>query len=385
MLFPLHPHTPLCNVFILLNNEFLHFLQESIQSNVFSEALFTEHTCPDGNVRSVCWTNLETREKFHDLWSVLPTGVGARRNLYNLVRRCQNIEIFFDDIDEELPLIEPEELFSAVKALTTHLFLRTKSLSEAKRQSGSSIERHYQDFLRINNNSLLCYVCGTEYLSQNRTNLADEDQWRADYDHILCKDKYSIYGAHPGNFIPTCHTCNSKAKGARNLLINNEGQRRKAFYPLPPSRESCYYYAKVVVQPKTLERLKINPIDAPIEEVVVNFSDAPAELLDKISVWREVYQVPSRIENRVAVSFCETITSRLLNPGDFNDFRVQLGRFAGRMPLDYRTSEGSFWWYRVCEHLAAQDAEFLRDIWTLLDWKRQQADKDDMEATFGRI
>jgi len=95
--------------------------------------------------------------------------------------------------------------------------------------------------------------------------------------------------------------------------------------------------------------------------------------------------VPSRIENRVAVSFCETITSRLLNPGDFNDFRVQLGRFAGSMPLDYRTSEGSFWWYRVCEHLAAQDAEFLRDIWTLLDWKRQQADKDDMEATFGRI
>ncbi|MEH6640172.1 hypothetical protein [Vreelandella glaciei] len=385
MLFPLHSQTPLCSVFILLNNEFLHFLQKSIHRRVFSEALFTQHPSPNGNFPSVCWTNTDTRKKFHSLWKVLPDEEDERRNLFESISQCQSIETFFDDTEAVLIKLEPEELFSAVKALTTHLFLRTKSLSEAKQQSDSSIEKHYQDFLRTNNNSTLCYVCGTECLSQNRANLADEDQWRADYDHILCKDKYSIYGAHPGNFIPTCHTCNSKAKGARNLLVNKEGLRRKAFYPLPPSQESCHAYATIEIQPKTLGRLTINPIDTPLEEVVVNFPNAPAELLDKVSVWREVYQVPTRVENRVAVSFCEAIFSRLLEPIDFNDFCAQLKRFASRMPRDYRTSEWSFWWYRVCEHLAAQDAEFLRDIWTMLNWKLQQADEGDMEATFGRI
>lgn len=385
MLFSLHPQTPLCDVFIFLNNELLHFLQESIQGSVFSEALFTEHNFPDGNVRSVCWTNLKTREKFYDLWEALPTGEDSRRSLYDFIIRCQNIKIFFDDINADLPIIETEKLFKAIKSLTTHLFLKTKDLPKAKQQSGSSIKKHYQEFLRFNNSTSLCYVCGTENLSQNRSNLSDEDQWRAAYDHILCKDKYSIYGVHPGNFVPTCHTCNSKAKGARNLLINNKGERRKAFYPLPPSKESCYSHIKVEVKPKNLESLKANPIGSPLEEIAVNFQGAPAELFDKIIVWDEVYQVTSRVENRVAVSFCETITSRLSEPTDFDDFHDQLCRFANRIPRDYQKSEWSFWWFRVCEHLAVQDTEFLRDIWTMLHWKVQQTDEGDMEATFGRI
>lgn len=383
MLFPVSLSTPLCRVFVLLNDELLHFLREAIQCRGFSEVLFTEHPGPDGSVPSVCWTNRETREKFYDLWSVLPDTEDERRELYESISECQNIEIFFDDIQADLPQLEPEKLASALKALTTHLFLRTKSLSEAKRQSGSSIEGHYQDFLRANNNSTLCYVCGTECLSQNRENLADEDQWRADYDHVLCKDKYSIYAVHPGNFIPTCHTCNSKAKGARNLLVNGVGERRKAFYPLPPSRESCYAYATVEVQPKTVDRLMVNPLDTPIEKVLVNFSNAPEQLLDKISVWREVYQVPSRVENRVAVSFCESISSRLLEPRNFEEFYDYLRRSSGRMPSDCHLSEFSFWWYRVCEHLAAQSAEFLQDVWALLEWKMRQANDEDMEATFG--
>lgn len=382
MLFPLNAQTPQCQVFVLLNNEVVNFLRESISDDEFSEALFSTYSSPTGNVPSVCWTNRDTRELFHQLWRVLPVDEGERERLYESVVRCQDITIYFRDVDASLPQLESDALFEAMKALTIHLFSRTRNLAEAKRQSDSSIEQHYQEFLRANNNSELCPICATARLSQNRSDLVDKDQWRADYDHILCKDKYPVYGVHPGNFLPTCHICNSKAKGARNVLVDEGGERRKAFYPLPPSEESCYQFASVTVKPKSLTELRDNSWETPLAQATVQFDGAPADVAEKVDVWKEIYKVPTRVQHQIATHFFESIASSL-RPRDFDDFCEQLQRFSDSMPPDYRVKEWSFWWFRVFEDLAAQNRDALEDLWALVEWKSQQSPDEDMRATFG--
>jgi hypothetical protein len=382
MLFPLNIETPQCAVFELLNKELLLFLQRSINATNFSHALFSTYLIEQVSHLSECWINEPTREKFEGLWNVMPNAAIARQQLFDKVNNSQNIGVFFDDLTMVLPELETDALFNAFKALTVHLFTRTKDLAGVKKQSDSSIEKHYQAFVAANGGSHLCFICGTAALSQNRIGLADDDQWRADYDHVLCKDKYPIFSVHPGNFLPTCHFCNSKAKGARNLLKNLDGNRRRAFYPMPPAQESCHRYADVVVTARGINELRNAGWDKPLG-VVADFSTAPANLLEKIEVWKKVYQVPSRVEEKIVSDFCEQVASDLISPRDFSDFQCQLARKAAQSPAAIKKTEWCFWWYRLYVYLAAQDQNFLRDIWELIKWKLEHAAEDDMSATFG--
>lgn len=68
MLFSLNPQTSQCSVFSLLNAEFLHFLQSSVNADIYSERLFRTFTETSRGrqrtVPSVCWSNKPTRENF---------------------------------------------------------------------------------------------------------------------------------------------------------------------------------------------------------------------------------------------------------------------------------------------------------------------------------
>lgn len=379
MLFPLHSTTPPCTVFEFLNSELLYFLRASITHRHFSQALFNHEV--NTNAPSVCWSNSPTREKFGELWKCLPQTPQDRQSLFDAINNAQNIQPFFDDTEMELPRLEPNGLFEAMKTLTTHLFTRTKELVDTKTQANSSIQAHYQQFIKANSDSELCPLCGTALLSQNRSDLGGEDQWRADYDHILCKDRYPIYCAHPGNFVPTCHICNSKAKGAKDLLKNKIGNRRKAFYPLPPSQECCYQYAEVFVTPKKKKELIAGEWDEPFAEVIISFPTAPQALKAKIEVWEEVYEVPSRVKHHIATHLCDRIASDL-RPRNFHDFYEQLVRFSQALPPDHRSMEWRFWWHRLYEHLFRQDQLFLQDLWSLIDWKLREISDEDMEQVF---
>ncbi|WP_207308936.1 hypothetical protein [Marinobacter salicampi] len=364
-------------MFEFLNSELLYFLRASITSENFSETLFRAHA----GAPSVCWSNRPTREWFHQLWKSLPKVSQDRQNLFDTINNTQDIQVFFDDTKTALPILESDIVFEAMKSLTTHLFTRTKDLADTKLQANSSIESHYQQFKCANSNSELCPLCGTALLSQNRVHLSDEEQWRADYDHVLCKDKYPIYSVHPGNFVPTCHICNSKAKGAKDLLRDKDGNRRRAFYPLPPAQECCYRYAEVFVTPKKKAELITGYWAEPLAEAYVSFQSAPPDVKPKIDVWEEVYKVPSRVEQHITTHFCEHIAADL-RPTNFNDFHGQLIRFANAMPLDYRSMEWRFWWQRVYEHLSKQDQDFLRDLWSLIDWKIREKSDEDMDLVF---
>ncbi|NNN70556.1 hypothetical protein [Vibrio sp. 3-2(1)] len=384
MLFPLDPNTPQCAVFEVLNNELLHFLHSSIHARVFDENLFSEYHFDGEDVRSVCWTNGPTREKFKSLWNELPAGIGDRQALYDLVFTGQDIVVYFDNLTVQLPVLQGRELFEAFKSLTTYLFTQTMKLSSARKQSNSTINHHYGAFKQANQNTSLCYICGTELLSQDRIGLSADDNWRADYDHILCKDKYPIYSVHPGNFVPTCHTCNSKAKGAKDALNDRRG-RRKAFYPLPPSQESCYQSAMIVPHFLELDDFIGGDWESPLSASPVTFPNSPAAVSSKIHVWKELYEVPQRVEQHIVTNFCERIAGdlNLTSQDNFDDFSHQLQRAARSQPADMKRTEWKFWFYLLYCFLHNQDVEYKRDIWAMLRWKLGLSSQDDMDETFG--
>lgn len=382
MLFHLELNTPQCDVFKILNNELLNFLRQSVNATVFSEALFSTYQVGQVIKHSECWENEPTREKFESLWNQLPQGVTQRQQLYDQIDAAQDIYTFFDDIFITPPSL-PTILFNAFKQLTTHLFTRTASLRNIERQAGSTLKEHFQLFRQANHNTQLCYACGTNQLSQNRLGLSDVEQWRADYDHILCKDKYPIYSVHPGNFIPTCHICNSKAKGSFDLLHRAGNLRRLSFYPLPPLQDSCGSYISVSVGIKQLHELKVGAWDQPIGDIFVSFANANYYVEQKINTWIVTYQVPSRVKAYIADSLIIRLIMDLFEPASFAEFVSRLRQYVVNVPQDIKQTEWRFWLFRLYQHLAQQGNNLLQSLWTLMDWKIQQSNQHALNAEFG--
>lgn len=374
MLFPLAANSPSCKVFEKLNAELLFFLQKSITARRFTRSLFSRIT------GQACWDNKKTKGMFRAVFKELPLGDVARRNFYKLINACQDIPLLFSDKTVAIPNIAPIQLFDALKALTTHLFTKTKDLVGVVRIAGESIEQHYQAYVQAN--SELCFICGTAALSHNRFNLADDEQWRSDYDHLLCKDKYPAFSCHPNNFIPTCHICNSKAKGAKDMLFDGQ-RRRKAFYPLPPQVES--FYLKVAVEPVFAELADYasDGNSNPLRAARVKYSNPTPDEREMIKAWMDLYQVPKRVGERIVTTFCEYIDGDC-TPEDFDDFCDQISRKARREPRDMRTTEWRFWWFRLYQWLNEQTDDVKRDAWELIYWKQQQVnDNNDASLTYG--
>lgn len=372
MLFPLNPETETCKVFTVLNRKVLYFLEKAIPAEDFSENLFEYN---------VCWTNPNTKKRFKELWDALPENEADRERIFTCVKDAQEVHSFFADPEKPLPCLPDIDVTKALKSLTCHLFTATKDLVGIKDLATSSITQHYQKFVR--KNSKLCYLCGTEMLSQDRAGIDESDQWRGDYDHLLCKDKYPIYAAHPGNFIPTCHTCNSKAKNARDLLQDATGVRRSAFYPLPPLTESCYEYVCLTPFLQTIETLREGADIEPLSRITFSYPDADAVQRGKIFVWTEVYQVPSRVEAHLLSDFVDRILSDLA-PYSFGDFCAQLERISGRLPRDYKKSEWRFWWYKFYVWLQSQDESVKADVWAMVQWKDDLVkENNDFSETYG--
>lgn len=375
MLFPLDPNTPRCKVFEKLNEELLFFLRKSINAQQFNRQLFSRFMGEE------CWDNISTKEKFQTVFDQLPISLVDRQALFNSINNCQNLSLLFDNKTAVIPRIAPIELFDAIKSLTTHLFTRTKDLAGVKRTATESIEQHYQSYVQAN--SELCFFCGTACLSQNRMNLADDDQWRSDYDHLLCKDKYPAFSCHPDNFVPTCHICNSKAKGAIDILADAQSHRRKAFYPLPPKLQSFYHLVTVNPVFSELDSYAEDGNSNPLKSIPFKYDAATPDEREMIKAWISVYQVPQRVGERLVSTFCEYIDADC-TPERFEDFCDQVARKARGEPRDMRKTEWRFWWFRLYQWLNVQTEDVKRNAWELIQWKQQQVNNNnDAEQTYG--
>ena len=361
MLFLLEPNTPHGKIFTALNNEFLSFLEKSIEAKEFNEDLFTK------DIGAVCWSNPDTKEKFSKLWDELSLQNSVdRQTLYNDIIHSQDVSRYFSDRDLALPLIQSQKLNKKIADLTKHLFLRTKKLVGIRDTcDGETIQQHFEEYRRLNSN--LCQFCGTELLAQRRKDVPAEKQWCAAYDHLLCKDKHPIFAVHPANLLPTCTTCNSKAKGVKELLISkSDGSRRLCFYPYTENCEQLIYVGLTDVKQDS------------IIELIVGWLDTDEDTTEKLNSWNEVYQVISRVEEEQA-PFAEWIDTdcRAIN---FDDFLVQIKRRTVR-PINWHTSEWLIWKHKFYEWLDKQEDQIKIAVWEIVQSSR---DDQNFEIEFGR-
>lgn len=363
MLFPLDSETRRSKIFVALNSELLYFLKAAVSANNFSRALFSK------NVGKTCWNNADTKKKFKVFWQKFSQlSVTERQLLFDTINNGQTIQRYFCDCSHPFPDIKPDALNQALADLTKYLFVRTKDLAEIRDAcDGETIQQHFNNFCK--QNGYLCPVCGTEQLAQVRSNTDDEDQWRAPYDHLLSKDKYPAFAIHPDNLIPICHTCNSKAKGAKQLLLKKTHGgaeiRRLSFYP---HIEYCHH----------LVRVELNGGTPSLQPTVL--LDVPdLEISEKMTTWNEVYQVKQRVEGRLA-DFIVWIDSDC-QPESYADFKKVLRRKAKQPHTKIIRSEPfRFWRFKLYSWIEQQNDDFKKQLWAIIEQRRSD---DDSEFVYG--
>jgi hypothetical protein len=273
-----------------------------------------------------------------------------RDELYLAFSGTVSARLLFNDPTSAIPE-PPESVTAELKKLASHLFENTSKLIGVTRSCGETVMDHYSRYSSDPplGNGNVCGMCAAELLAQRQHLVAAEDQWRAPYDHLLAKEKYPQFGVDPDNLLPTCHTCNSKAKLAKDLLRSPEGLRRTCFDPWSESA-----HEQVALQIDFLGILPmatwaIRPIDPTNQR--------------KLTTWNEIYRIKERIEGEF-LSLREKLAEDL-DIRDLTAFKNSIEQKA-RVRLSYaRLTPYNYWrglLYNSLQLLPDQLLETLREF-----------------------
>lgn len=330
MLFKLADNTPKFEVFRLLNEELLHFLAQSVSANTFGRVLFTQ-----GAVGQACWGNFPTREKFEILFNALQvTENNSKQQLFEVMRDNQNFQVFFENPKRNLFDFMNEDCRKVLKSLCTHLYCSTKDLAPIVTASGgTNITGHFNAYRAQTVNGNICKACGMKELAAFRAGIPGDDQWRADYDHQLCKSKYPIFAVHPDNLIPLCDVCNQDAKKAKDLFRHNNGTDRLAFYPYNEEASG-------------LIDIAIDDLRDPEPKIKVYWNTHDATLLDKLDTWDEIYEIRRRVEGKFRS--LEAVIQDEINPIDPEHLVRGINNEARpKMANTLKRKEWVFWYQKL--------------------------------------
>ncbi len=231
-----------------------------------------------------------------------------RYELYLAFQEMTSVRPLFSDKTLAIPEL-PEAVATELKKLAAHLFERTSKLADITRACGETIKDHYNRYIAAPSpgNGNVCGMCATEILSQRRSYISANEQWRAPYDHLLAKDTYPQFGVDPDNLLPTCHTCNSKAKLAKDLLHNSEGDRRICFDPWVE-----HAHGKVILT------LDFDLIDlTPKVSLIMMPADATEQ--EKLETWNYTYRIKERIDGEF-ITLREKLAEDL-DPSSLENFK----------------------------------------------------------------
>lgn len=355
MLFCLAPNTPKFEVFKLLNEELLHFLGQSVNTNAFCRALLTQN-----DIGKACWGNGPTRAKYRGLFNSLQAADNdTKLQLFEAMRDNQNLQLLFVAPQRNLFDFMSESCFTALKALCTHLYCSTKGLDAVIAAGGSDIKVHFNAYRAQAVNGNICKACGMEKLAPFRAEVPDGDQWRADYDHQLCKSKYPIFAVHPDNLIPLCDVCNQDAKKAKDLFRHKNGTDRLAFYP----------YTE---EAKGLIDIVIDNLRDPEPTIKVNWNTQDAVLQDKLNTWDEVYEIRGRVEGQFRS--LEAIIEDELRPRDSAHLVSRISDEARPHVIDtLKRKEWAFWHQKLFSQLQQIGTPDVEAFWEKLKFTQDQA------------
>ncbi|ETR95735.1 hypothetical protein [Acinetobacter lactucae] len=316
MLFQLHPQTPKFRVFELLNEELIYFLEKSINQKRFGRRLFSYTP-----VGKACWENIKspqgkhdlTRDKFQKLFENLKQETETnRQQLHQVMIDNQDFSLFFQTPNPTLLGFLHPKTFETFKVLAAHLYGATKDLQTIiEAADGVNIHSHFEVFRAETLNGNICKACGMEKLAPFRANIGADNQWRADYDHQLCKSKYPLFAVHPDNLIPLCDVCNQDAKKAKDLFVAEDESLRYSFYPFT---EEAHSYVS----------LEIENLRGPSPIVKVQWNTRDSSLINKLDTWDDIYEIKNRVEGEFRN--LEQIIENEIDPVDFNDFQQHILR-----------------------------------------------------------
>jgi len=352
MLFKIRHTTPEPVIYRMLNDELIHFLEASINATRFSKGMFSD------SLKETIWSNSKTKDAFKALWDTIrPLDVTERQRLHDEIESKQDLPIRLTDRSSTLPDVN-DDFRNAIKTLTGHLFSATSKLTGIEAASGQTVKQHYDSF--INENGKVCCACGSKEITEHRTGITIEEQWRGPYDHYLAHKHYPYYGTHPENLIPCCDVCNSKAKHEKDLIHSDEAQttRRLAFYPTIEAGHPCVEF-KVEFGATSLK-------------AYVELSSNLPDTSEKLETWDTIYSIKSRISGKFSdlMTILDTDCSK---PESLDQLRANLNREAETLAPVPRSEPYHFWKHKLYTWLAALGDPDLKHIYNALLARRDDA------------
>lgn len=151
---------------------------------------------------------------------------------------------------------------------------------------GADLHDHYNDFAK-KNDLPCCPFCGLQPMDN------EHDPTREAYDHYLPASVYPFNSVNLKNLAPACHKCNSQNKGAKDPLLNDSGNPRKAFFPYSKSS----YDIKI-----SLLFLSDSQLPQQNSEVEVDITCLGYE--EELNTWNHLY----RIKERLSAKCCSNAT-----------------------------------------------------------------------------
>lgn len=196
-------------------------------------------------------------------------------------------------------------IWDDVKSLGGYLYSTTLDLvcyKNASHNPVDSMDSHYEQFK--NDNGVVCCFCGTEEMMEEReiqpeegATTADEQQWRASYDHYLPKKHYPFLAVDFDNLFPSCQKCNEKAKGEQDVL-HSDDVRTLAFNPFTD------------LEPVSLAA-SYEPNNGTLV-MRIDIADADDFQNQKADTWNRTFKVLSRINKRLN-GFNASLLAPMLN------------------------------------------------------------------------
>lgn len=364
MLLPIRPNTPASAIFSALNASLGDFFRASVDAAEFDADLFV------GAVGEALWSNEATREKFASLWNALQLQTRViRQRLCDDFNNHQNqLSNLFADSAMPLPTV-PDDIQTSLHALTSHLFSRSSKLVDIELACNETIQGYFNRFRECTEwgNGNVCCACGAEELAPFRADVDPDDQWRGPYDHLLAKEKYPLFGVHPLNLMPICAICNSKAKLAKDLLRDENGNRSRSFFPWSESAHDCVDITLATDEPDSL---------LPVIRVEL-ISDDPGTQ-DKLDTWNRVYVIRSRVEGEFA-AFPECIASDM-GRNTYEGFVTRLQSQANNLSGLCRLKPYNFWRAKLYSAIFAGGVTVIAPLWNALETSQNEG---ELQAVYG--
>lgn len=162
------------------------------------------------------------------------------------------------------------------------------NLKIVKDTIGADLQDHYNDFAKANDLPC-CPFCGIQPMDN------EYDPTREAYDHYLPASVYPFNSVNLKNLAPACHKCNSQNKGAKDPLLDEAGNPRRAFFPYSKNSyniEISLQFASNSQFPKDLSDVNVDLKCQGYEQ--------------EIDTWNHLY----RIKERLSAKCCSTAISK---------------------------------------------------------------------------